>query len=256
MGKALGGFSMDEYKKFLKWEKPSIICAWLNIVVFILFIFPLGIYAYWKRSKVDKTTTLHTWKLLVGFGVAIMITGLRIFAMSGGAVINVLIGLALVVAGLYMRKLAFVRMDIIGCLLVKREFNVRNIARIVGKSEKVVYNEIDNMMKKGMLPGVIVDAENNEIIVPGYSGDNMQEYVERVYGVEEEKEEPVPEIKNEEELEQFIDSKRANNINKHPLKTGICAACGEKMTEEAIAAKKCQVCGRVYEDPEEDANYY
>lgn len=256
----ISGFKMSEYKKFLNWEKPKAFYSWFNIILFGVFILPLGAYAYWKRSKIDKTMSLHTWKIFVAFGLMIAITGARIFIASGGAFFNILIGLALMVAGFFMRKTAFTRMDIIGALLVKREFNVRNISLAINKSEKVVHNELDNMIKKGMLPGVIVNYEANEVYVPGYSGDGMEEYVSRVYsdaaGIKEEDREEAPVFKTQEEAEAYSDLKRANNIKNHPLYTGICASCGEKMTEEAIKAKKCQVCGREYEAPEEDEHYF
>ncbi len=256
----ISGFKMSEYKKFLNWEKPGTICAWFNIVVFIIFLFPLGLYAYWKRSKQDMTMSLDSWKLFLGFGIAITITG---FSMM--AVVNILIGLGLLFVGLYKRKIAFTRMDIIGALLVKREFNVRNISMLINKSEKVVHNEIDNMIKNGMLPGVRVNYGTNEVYVPGYTGDTMDEYAERVFAeekvengeaVETEavKEETKPMTREEEEA--YSDLKRKNNIKNHPLYTGICAACGEKMTKEAVKARKCQICGREYELPEDDVNYF
>ena len=186
---------------------------------------------------------------------------ITITGIINGLVVNTLIGLVLLIIGLMQRKVAFVRMDIIGCLLVAREFNVRNIALAIKKSEKVVHNEIDNMIKNGMLPGVSVIYESNEVYVPAYSGDNMEEYTARVMAEEAGvdvsevvKEKPV--FETVEEAEAYSDLNRKNNIKNHPLYTGICAACGEHMSEEAIANQKCNICGRVYEKPEEDGNYF
>ena len=254
-------FSMNEYKKFLDWEKPGALLAWINIVLFLPLIPPVGLYCYWKRTKVDKTANLHTWKIFLLFGIMMTITACTLIARSGSIPITFFIGLALIAVGIYRRKIAFVRMDIIGCLLVAREFNVRNIALAIKKSEKVVHNEIDNMIKNGMLPGVRVSYDTNEVYVPGYSGDNMEEYTARVMAEEagvdvSEIIEEKPVFETVEEAEAYSDLNRKNNIKNHPLYTGICAACGEHMSEEAIANQKCNICGRVYEKPEEDGNYF
>ena len=252
-------FSMAEYKKFLEWEKPGVLYAWLNIVLFLPLIFPLGIYCYWKRTKIDKTANLQTWKIFLLFGIMMTITAFTLISKTGSVPITLFAGLGLIGVGIFKRKIAFVRMDIIGCLLVAREFNVRNISLAIKKSEKVVHNEIDNMVKNGMLPGVRVSYDTNEVYVPGYSGDNMDEYVARVMAEEEGVEvvvEEKPVFETVEEAEAYSDLKRKNNIKNHPLYTGICAACGEQMSEEAIANQKCNICGRVYEKPEEDSNYF
>jgi len=254
-------FSMSEYKKFLNWEKPGALLAWINIVLFLPLIFPLGIYCYWKRNKVDKTASLHTWKIFLLCGIMMTITAFTLIARSGSVPMSLFLGLALIGIGIYRRRIAFVRMDIIGCLLVGREFNVRNISLAIKKSEKVVHNEIDNMIKSGMLPGVRVSYDTNEVYVPGYSGDGMDEYVAKAMAEEEgvDVETVLQEkaaFETEEEVEAYSDLKRKNNIKNHPLYTGICAACGEKMSEEAIANQKCNICGRVYEKPEEDSNYF
>ncbi len=253
-------FSMNEYKKFLNWEKPGAFLAWINIVLFLPLILPVGLYCYWKRTKVDKTASLHTWKIFLLFGIMMTITAFTLIARAGSVPLSLFLGLALIGVGVYKRRIAFLRMDIIGCLLVGREFNVRNISLAVKKSEKVIHNEIDNMVKNGMLPGVRVSYDTNEVYVPGYSGDNMDEYAARVFGEEyigeNVAEDEAPKFATEEEVEAYSDLKRKNNIKNHPLYTGICAACGEKMSEEAIASQKCNICGRVYEKPEDDYNYF
>lgn len=243
------GFKMSEYKKFLGGEEPGIFCAWINIVVFLICIFPLGLIAYWKRTKADKSTYLHTWKLILIFGIIITIFGLRVFAATGGAIVNVLIGILLILISLLMRRTAFLRMDIIGMLLVNREFNVRKIALALHKNEKIIHNEILEMIKKGMLPGVVVDYDTNEVFVPGYSGGTVAEYMERTNDGSY-----TSDI--EENIEIDEDTKgKAGKKNLSPMETGICSCCGVKLTEEAIENKKCQLCGRIFDadyDDDED----
>ena len=237
----MSGFSMYEYKKFLDGKKPTMFCSWVNIVVFLICILPLGLIAYWKRAKIDKSTYLHTWKLVLVFGIIVFLFGVRVFASTGSAIINVLIGVLLILIALFMRKRAFLRMDILGMLLVQREFNVRKIALAIHKDERIVHNEILEMIKKGMLPGVVVDYDTNEVFVPGYTGGTIAEYMERTAG-----ENDVSPI--EKEIE--IDDEKNKKKNLSPMETGICSCCGVELTKEAIENKKCQLCGRIF-----DADY-
>ena len=90
---------MNEYKKFLDWEKPGALLAWINIVLFLPLIPPVGLYCYWNRTKVDKTANLHTWKIFLLFGIMMTITACTLIARSGSIPITFFIGLALIAVG-------------------------------------------------------------------------------------------------------------------------------------------------------------
>ena len=132
-------------------------------------------------------------------------------------------------------------MDILGMLLVQREFNVRKIALAIHKDERIVHNEILEMIKKGMLPGVVVDYDTNEVFVPGYTGGTVAEYMERTADAND-----VSPL--EDEIETDEETPKRKNLS--PMETGICSCCGVELTKEAIENKKCQLCGRVF-----DADY-
>lgn len=138
--------------------------SWGAIVVAFILFWPLGLYWYLKRIKVNKKDALNSWKVALGFGILLLIFGFSTVG-EGFGVLYLAGGVALIVSSIISKSNSKKIKKYLSVIINSNVLQLDNISSTVGKPYDVVVEDIQKMIDKGFLKDAHIDNSQRIIVL-------------------------------------------------------------------------------------------
>ena len=170
-----------------KQKEVSGIYSWKSIILFLIFLWPVGIYLLYKRQTADNKTQLNAYSKVIVIGWVLLAMGVvTLFAWAGGdeelkdslsGILLVLAGgIALLVWGRRMKVTALKYKKYIALVANQGMYRLNEIANAAVLPYETVKNDLNRMIECDYFPGAYLDENKDEIVLAAHAaGAGMQE---------------------------------------------------------------------------------
>lgn len=152
------------------------IYSWPIIIIAFIFFWPLGIFLLIKRSSKKNKASISTGKFLNVIGIVSYVLacmGVLVCFTDEMTTDNIFFTFFFLVIGIICRffgkkkiKQNELAEQYISILKNSNRKKISEISNIVGKTSEQVKKDIEEIIKKGYLPGTYINMSTNEIILP------------------------------------------------------------------------------------------
>lgn len=213
--------------------------SWLVILVFVFFVWPLGLYLMYRKVKKDKIASLRNSQWLHNIGI--IWTGMGVFSLGSLVVegtqdvfwpavamvffIFVVGGIAMLKSSGKLREQGIMYKQYIEVVVNQGIRNISQIAEQVGKNRELVIKQLQQMIDVGFFKNAQMDLSADEIILTGIQ--------KQKYSLQEEKKN----VKQE-----------TVQTNQKPVETPVqqrvlvCDGCGAKNVVTVNRICYCEYC--------------
>lgn len=163
-----------------KQKELSGIYSWKSIILFLIFLWPVGIYLLYKRQTADNKTQLNAYTKVIVIGWVLLATGVfTLFAWAGGdeelkdSISGILIvlagGIALLVWGRRMKATALKYKKYIALVANQRMYRLDEISNAAALPYETVKNDLNRMIECDYFPGAYLDENTGEIVLAAHA---------------------------------------------------------------------------------------
>lgn len=168
--------------------------SWPSIIIFIIILWPLGLYFLFKRIAADKKAEMGSGRVLSVLGwIFVSFAALGIFTTLTAGIQDddiqfilffLISGLIMLYFGKRIKANAGLFKKYIEIVGNKHEYSLKNISNEVNLPADKVKTDLQKMIDKGYFSGAYIDEENYEIAMPDINENTDNEQTQKQSSVE------------------------------------------------------------------------